>query len=797
MQEENEAKVTAVFTRLTVNGKTYYKCMKVVPEFIPDEDCDSLANRIDSKKNEFYVTADKKKLTKIGVREDAIFYEEDGLQLLNNDTELSYIKMKFENVIKAKEDATIMFNSHELLVNKYVDKVYGDAQCHKSAIKEIVQTIVLNKDINDSNMTDRDKYLAHDNIVLFGPVGSGKTLILDALKRNLQVPTVTVDLDTDVDINRGLIAEAIMNSKKEFNGHAVVIAEVDFDKIGEEGKKNPFYPLKEISNSTNLYYSPYLDKPIDFRELTFITSVNAAGENLKAGTMNDMENFFMHMTGCTKAIGVKRLTMTQTRKVIYDSVFSKLKFCEEIAHKYNRTLTIDKKALGAVIKYNEIFNGNVLTLETAIVESFKMQLALGYKEITIGEELFVIIKGLLETEKKAGWLEEPDSEEEEKETKENEKDEEKVPLKEIPVNAALADREKAIDDLTEQIKTVIKGQDGQVRDVVTAIIDNQEIAYDQNEENPESNKLNILIRGSSGTGKTEIVRLISKTMGIPMVVEDATRYTEEGYVGESVTDMLLDLYRETGEDINKAERGIIVIDEIDKKAHDDGRNSDVSRAAVLNSLLKMIEGEIYRLDYKKATPQGMMTQNIKFDTRRLTFVILGAFQGLEDYREDRIKKASKPKGMGFMTESQQQVAEKELEGINRDFINEDYISFGFTDQFINRFDEKIYLNSITRDTMLEIMKFGAKSPLLLLQKRYAKYGVELVFTDDFCERLADIAMTKNSGARSIKEVFGDLKKFVNFNGIRKSQCSRITFTKECFDDPNALILEEKGKVYKK
>ena len=337
MQEENETVVTAIFKRMEVNGKTYYKCMKVVPEFIPDEDCDSLVNRNDSKKNEFYVTATKEKLSKIGVKPNAIFYEEDGLQLLSNKTELSYIKSKFENFIKAQEDASVMFNSHELLVKKYVDKIYGDAQCQKDAIKEIVRTIVLNRDINESNMTDRDKYLAHDNIVLFGPVGSGKTMILDALKKNLQVPTITVDLDSDVETNREMIAEAIMNSKKEFNGQAVIIVELDFNKFGEESKKDPFYPLKDIANSPNLYYSPYLDKPIDFRELTFITSVNVGGPMI-SGTMSDMENFFMHMTGCTKTVGVKRLNMIQTRKVIYDSIFSKLKFCEEIAKKYNREI---------------------------------------------------------------------------------------------------------------------------------------------------------------------------------------------------------------------------------------------------------------------------------------------------------------------------------------------------------------------------------------------------------------------------------------------------------------------------
>ena len=90
--------------------------------------------------------------------------------------------------------------------------------------------------------------------------------------------------------------------------------------------------------------------------------------------------------------------------------------------------------------------------------------------------------------------------------------------------------------------------------------------------------------------------------------------------------------------------------------------------------------------------------------------------------------------------------------------------------------------------MIEIMKYSAKSPLLLLQNRYANYGIEIEYTEDFYEKLADIAMTKDSGARSIKEVFADLRKFVGFNRIKKSDYSKITFNAECFDHPDALQL---------
>ena len=783
MSKAINEKLTALFRRLTINGKTYYQCDFVVPECEPGSRFDSLSNRLSSNKLQFYDTGTEEELNAKGFKEKTIFYEDNGLVLVSNEEEKKLVSSKFEEIMPISTKK----NTMEDKIDECVNKIFSETRCQKGATRELVQTIYLNRDLNDSNLPSRDKYLMHDNICFYGPTGSGKTMVLESLKKHLDMPVIEIEFDEDVNVNKELIVDALLNSDKEFDGNAVVICDLDYSKFEEVFQGDSFYPLKELCNSGNLYHAYKLKKPVNFRNLTFICCMNVANNIFeKAGNAN-LDGYFAHESGCGKPIGVKKLNLLQTRKVLLESVYSKLKFCKKIAEDNNRTFSYDPTTLAYLLKNCFDNHGHIVMIDTAIMESFKLQLSAGVKDIVIGNETLGILRGILGNE-----VDMPDEDEEEIE---EENDSNDIPQT-MHVSDVIQDKEKAIDDLTETIKEIIKGQDDQVKDIATAIIDNQEIAHDPNEKYPESNKVNILIRGASGTGKTEIIRIIAKTLGIPMVVEDATRYTEEGYVGESVTEMLLDLYRETGEDIEKTERGIIVIDELDKKAGYEKPNIDVSRSAVLNALLKMIEGETYQLEYKIPSPMGMMMKKIKIDTRRITFIGLGAFDGLDQIKENRIKKAEKPESMGFKSKGEQEAVAKKLEGINREFVNKDYIEFGFTDQFINRFDEKIYLNKIDRNTMIEIMKYSTKSPLLLLQNRYANYGIEIEYTEDFYEKLADIAMTKDSGARSIKEVFSDLRKFVGFNRIRKSQYSKITFTAECFDNPNALQLTEKAGTKK-
>ena len=181
-------------------------------------------------------------------------------------------------------------------------------------------------------------------------------------------------------------------------------------------------------------------------------------------------------------------------------------------------------------------------------------------------------------------------------------------------------KEMTLLDLRKEVKSVIKGQDKAVNDVTRAIMVNQK------SENPK-HKSHMLIIGPSGTGKTEMINIISKRMGIPFFKADATAYTKEGYVGKSVYSMLNGLITAANDDIEKAQNGILIIDEIDKKLGD-----GVSGKDVLYSMLKMMDRDIIELDKGE--------RQIPFDTSNLTIIFMGAFADVYKSKEDLANKKS-------------------------------------------------------------------------------------------------------------------------------------------------------------
>lgn len=306
-----------------------------------------------------------------------------------------------------------------------------------------------------------------------------------------------------------------------------------------------------------------------------------------------------------------------------------------------------------------------------------------------------------------------------------------------------------ISSMYSSIKKTIISQDEQIMQILTALFKNQKvIEADLDKDLIAKLKENILIYGSTGTGKTEILKRISKLYDIPIVIEDATSLSETGYQGRKITDMLEDLCLAANSDIKKAEKGILVIDEFDKLAEKKGdTQSHVSRIGVQRSLLKLLDGSTFYFDNKQ------------FDTSKLTVVVMGAFTGItngDDYKNLTI---------------------------------DNFINYGIMRELIARFSKTISMNPLAKDDIVKILKDSDFSPLNTYKKLFEILNVDFTFTDEFIEYIADIAISQNSGARSLKTVFDNCISSALFR-IFAGEYSSISLIKPENENDKPYVLEK-------
>ena len=309
------------------------------------------------------------------------------------------------------------------------------------------------------------------------------------------------------------------------------------------------------------------------------------------------------------------------------------------------------------------------------------------------------------------------------------------------------------------IKKTIISQDEQIMQILTALFKNQKVVEsDLDIDLIAKLKENILIYGSTGTGKTEILKRISKLYNIPIVIEDATSLSETGYQGRKITDMLEDLCLAANGDIKLAEKGILVIDEFDKLAEKSGDNqSHVSRLGVQRSLLKLLDGTLFYFDNKQ------------FDSSRLTIVGVGAFTGItngDDYKQ---------------------------------LTTEDFMKYGIIRELIGRFSKTIAMNPLEKEDIIKILKNSDFSPLNTYKKLFEMLQVQFEFTDDFIEYIADLAIAKKSGARSLKTVFDDCISSALFR-IFAGEYSGISLVKPDVENEKPYVLtktKEKKGLFKR
>jgi ATP-dependent Clp protease ATP-binding subunit ClpX len=265
-------------------------------------------------------------------------------------------------------------------------------------------------------------------------------------------------------------------------------------------------------------------------------------------------------------------------------------------------------------------------------------------------------------------------------------------------------------------------------------------------------KTNILLVGPTGCGKTLLAQTLAKILDVPFSIADATALTEAGYVGEDVENILLHLIQAADLDVQRAERGIVYIDEIDKIARKGDNPSitrDVSGEGVQQALLKIIEGTV-----ASVPPQGGRKHPhqdfIQINTSNILFIVGGAFEGLDKIIERRVTKNRK--SLGFKVDSQAGSSELATDELLRQVTHDDLLKFGLIPEFVGRLPIVVSLESLNKEALMRILTEPRNAIVKQYQKFFALDKVELVFTHDGLEAAAEEALRHKTGARGLRTI---------------------------------------------
>lgn len=358
----------------------------------------------------------------------------------------------------------------------------------------------------------------------------------------------------------------------------------------------------------------------------------------------------------------------------------------------------------------------------------------------------------------------------------NEKEEE-----EISHNVQLATPSQ----IKAHLDQYVIGQDEAKKTLSVAVYNHYKRLRQSRKSDVEIQKSNILMIGSTGSGKTYLAQSLAKFLGVPFAISDATTLTEAGYVGDDVENILLTLLQNADFDNKLAEKGIVYIDEIDKlsrKSENMSTTRDVGGEGVQQALLKIIEGTVSRVPLSggRKHPQA---ECVDIDTSNILFICGGAFDGLEKIIEQRNNKG---KSIGFNADVKSAYETGTLD--LSDVQQKDLVKYGLMPELIGRLPVVTTLNPLSEDDLVKILTEPKNALTKQYQELFAMDGVKLEFEDDALKRIAELAIKKEIGARGLRSIIEKAMQNVMYSVPDMADAKKVVVTSGAIDGTEEAVL---------